>query len=66
VQVLDFPPVPVPALAAAPTMAASALQPIVDAMVALASRERNAAKKDLRYTEAQEKVAPSTIWESGS
>jgi hypothetical protein len=48
-------------------MAASVLQPIVDAMIALgnASRERNAAKEDLWYAEAQEKVAPSTIWESG-
>jgi hypothetical protein len=37
-------------------------------MVALgdASREREAAKEDLRYAEAQEKVvAPSTVWEPG-
>jgi hypothetical protein len=48
-------------------MDALAHQPIVDAMIALgnASREHDAAKEDLRYAEAQEKVAPSTIWESG-
>jgi hypothetical protein len=64
---LDFPPAAGPAPPTAPGIAASALQPLVDAMVALgdASREREAAKEDLRYAEAQEKVAPSTVWESG-
>jgi hypothetical protein len=64
---LDFPPVAGPVPPAAPGIAAAALQPLVDAMVALgdASREREAAKEDLRYAEAQEKVAPSTVWESG-
>jgi hypothetical protein len=48
-------------------MAALALQPIVNSMIALgnASRERDTAKEDFWYAEAQEKVAPSTIWESG-
>jgi hypothetical protein len=66
VRDLDFSLVPVPAPMTAPAMAASALQPIVDAMIALgnASRERDAAKEDLRYAEALEKVALSTICES--
>jgi hypothetical protein len=63
VQDLDFPPVAGPAPPTAPGSAAYALQPLVDAMVALgdASRERETAKEDLRYAEAQEKVAPSTV-----
>jgi hypothetical protein len=46
---LDFPLVLVPAPSAAPVIATSALQPIMDAMVAFgnASRDRNAAKEDL-------------------
>jgi hypothetical protein len=67
VRDLDFPPTAAPAPVAAPILPAAALQPIVDAMMALgnASRERDAEKEDLRYAEAQEKVAPATIWESG-
>jgi hypothetical protein len=54
---LDFPPVAGPAPPMAPGIVASALQPLVDAMVALGDTSHNlkAAKEDLWYAEAQKR-----------